>query len=78
MNQQIKTVKILIFIIIIQIIDSRSAYAYLDLGTGSYLFQLAISFFVGAIYIIKVNLQKIKYFVKKHVLKTEDHEGNSN
>jgi hypothetical protein len=38
------------------------AYAYLDPGTGSYLFQLAIAAILGGLYAIKVFWKNIKTF----------------
>jgi hypothetical protein len=39
---------------------SPPAQAYIDPGTGSFIFQLLISAFVGGIFIIKTYWQKIK------------------
>ena len=41
---------------------SRKAYAYIDPGTGSYIFQMMIAFFVGGLFAIKVFWRKIKGF----------------
>ncbi len=38
----------------------REAYAYLDPGTGSYIFQLAIAVLVGGSFAIKLYWRKIK------------------
>jgi hypothetical protein len=38
-------------------------YAYLDPGTGSYIFQLAIAGIAGALLAIKIFWQKIKKFI---------------
>ncbi len=40
----------------------RDAFAYLDPGTGSYLFQLLIAGALGAMFTIKVFWAKIKVF----------------
>lgn len=40
----------------------QPARAYLDPGTGSYLFQLLIAFFVGALFTIKLYWGKLKGF----------------
>ena len=38
------------------------AYAYLDLGTGSYFLQIIVATLLGAMYAIKQFLYKIKLF----------------
>jgi len=42
----------------------KNAYAYIDLGTGSYILQLAIAFLLGALFKWKVILRNIKSFCK--------------
>jgi len=39
-------------------------YAYLDPGTGSYIFQLVIASFLGGLFVIKLSWHKIKTFLK--------------
>ena len=38
------------------------SYAYLDPGTGSYIFQIILAAFVGAAYMIKIYWTKVKAF----------------
>ena len=38
------------------------SYAYLDPGTGSYIFQIILATFVGAAYMIKIYWTKVKTF----------------
>ena len=40
----------------------QEAYAYLDPGTGSYIFQLAIAILIGGSFAIKLYWRKIKTF----------------
>jgi hypothetical protein len=40
----------------------RNAHAYLDPGTGSYVFQILTAVFIGAIFSIKVFFKNIKAF----------------
>ena len=50
-------------------------YAYLDPGTGSYIFQLIIGGFVGALFLVKVYWDRIKsLFVKG---KQEEDDDNT-
>jgi hypothetical protein len=44
---------------------ATEAYAYLDPGTGSYLFQIMLASLVGALFAVKTYWNKIKEFVKK-------------
>lgn len=39
------------------------AYAYLDPGSGSYIFQMLIAVFLGAIVTIKLYWQKLKHWI---------------
>jgi hypothetical protein len=41
---------------------SRNAFAYLDPGTGSYIFQVMVAVVIGGLYTIKMFWQKIKNF----------------
>lgn len=42
----------------------QPAYAYLDPGTGSYLFQLLIAGFLGSLFFLKSAIKKIKQIFK--------------
>jgi hypothetical protein len=42
----------------------NNAYAYLDPGTGSYIFQLAIAAFVGTLFAVKLFWHKINTCLK--------------
>ena len=46
------------------LIFSQSAYAYIDPGYGSYIFQLAMGILFGALFAIKLFWNKIKGFLK--------------
>ena len=39
--------------------------AYIDPGTGSYIFQIFIAFLLGMLFSLKIFWNKIKYFFKK-------------
>ncbi|MBL7196606.1 MAG: hypothetical protein ISS47_00755 [Candidatus Omnitrophica bacterium] len=47
----------------------EKAYAYLDPGSGSYVFQLIIGILFGALFAIKIFWTKIKFFLKNLLLK---------
>lgn len=44
--------------------------AYIDLGTGSYLLQLAIAAFLGTLLAVKAWWPKLKSFMKKMLLRS--------
>jgi hypothetical protein len=44
----------------------QNAYAYLDPGTGSYILQVVMAVFLGAIFTIKVYWQKILGLFRKN------------
>jgi hypothetical protein len=46
-----------------QAILSRDASAYLDPGTGSYVFQVLIAAFIGGLFTIRIYWRKIKHFL---------------
>jgi len=62
----------LIFIIALQLTLSPNAYAYLDPGTGSYIFQVLIATFIGALFTIKMYWQKIKHAILNLFSKKQD------
>jgi hypothetical protein len=43
----------------------ENIYAYLDIGTGSYLFQIAIGFLVGALFAVKMFWHRLKKWFRK-------------
>ncbi|MFH0777059.1 MAG: hypothetical protein V2A71_00365 [Candidatus Eisenbacteria bacterium] len=42
-----------------------SLLAYIDLGTGSYLLQLAIAALLGSLFAIKASWPKVKAFLRR-------------
>jgi len=55
---------IFITLVIIDLSFPRNAHAYLDPGTGSYLFQLLLAALLGGLFAIKLFWKKIKEFSK--------------
>jgi hypothetical protein len=53
--------KLLLFFITI-VLFSQTAYAYIDPGTGSYIFQLAIAGILGGLFFIKTSWRRIVAF----------------
>jgi hypothetical protein len=59
-------------VILLLLLCNQDAYAYLDPGTGSYIFQLLTATFLGAVFAIKVYWQKIVQLFKKSSTKFQD------
>jgi len=60
--------RIIVILFVLAVLDfcfPRNAYAYLDPGTGTYLFQLLVAALLGAAVGIKIFWYKIKLFLKK-------------
>lgn len=51
-------------VVLFYFIVPLKAYAYLDPGTGSYIFQLIIAVFIGGLFAAKLFWNKIKIFLK--------------
>ena len=66
-----------ILTIILQILFLNSAFAYLDPGTGSYIYQLIIAGIVGASYTVKVFWGRIKTFFI-NLSSKKSHDGKDN
>jgi len=56
--------KLIIFIGLLLFLFPRPALAYLDPGTGSYLFQLAIAGFLASLFFIKTLIRKVKAWIR--------------
>ncbi|MFH1536087.1 MAG: hypothetical protein ABIC96_03390 [Patescibacteria group bacterium] len=57
--------KLLSCITILLFLFPKPAYAYLDPGTGSYLFQILIAGLLGSLFFVKSAVKKVKEFFKK-------------
>jgi hypothetical protein len=53
----------LILTIVVQALLLQNAFAYLDPGTGSYIFQVLVAAVIGGLFTIKIYWRKIKDFV---------------
>ena len=58
--------------VIIQMFLPQTAFAYLDPGTGSYIFQVLVATLIGGLFTIKMYWQKIKdFFISRFSKKQE-------
>lgn len=53
---------ILLLALSVLLIEARPAHAYIDPGTGSYIFQVLIAGFVGAAFAVRVFWRRIRAF----------------
>lgn len=63
---------ILIFMALFTIVGAQSAYAYLDMGTGSYILQILAASLVAGLVAVQTFWSRIKNFFSKD--KNEDDE----
>ncbi len=61
-NSFVSLTIVVLFLLIV--FFSKNSYAYLDPGTGSYIFQLLIAGIIGGIFSLKIFWTKIKSFFK--------------
>jgi len=61
----------LILTIVLQIFFLKNAFAYLDPGTGSYVFQVLVATAIGGLYVVKMYWQKIKNFFSHHFFRKQ-------
>ena len=57
------TARMFIIFLLIMAVFANNVYAYVDPGTGSYIFQVLIGFLVAGIFLIKTFFQSIKSFI---------------
>lgn len=63
-------------ILIVGLIFSQSAAAYLDPGTGSLILQMLIAGIVGAMFTIKLYWYKLKAFIARLLGEEKETENN--
>ncbi|GAB7027946.1 hypothetical protein [Geotalea toluenoxydans] len=68
------TYSYVLFVISVYLIFCNYAYAYLDPGAGSYVFQVVVAAIVGGVFTIKMFWQKIKNHLVKFFHKNGGHD----
>lgn len=71
---KLKSVRIISYVTIIIALSINSAFAYLDPGTGSFIFQALIAGFVGTLFIIKKFWKNITGFFRNLFNKREQND----
>jgi hypothetical protein len=64
--------EILLISFVLLLIQSTDASAYLDPGTGSFIFQILLAALAAGFFVIKQYWQKIKSFFSRNGQKHED------
>jgi len=73
----LRAFKLAVAFVLVSLIFPRTAYAYLDPGSGSYLIQIIVASLAGAGYGLKANWGKVKeIFSKKGQKKSDEKEDN--
>jgi hypothetical protein len=62
--QMIYFIVLVLLVLLFSSIFAQKAEAYLDPGTGSYIFQILIASVVGGLFVIKTFWAKITAFIK--------------
>lgn len=62
-------ISVAIYFVIFSILFTNRADAYLDPGTGSYLFQILIAGLLGSLFFLKSIIKKMKTFIKHNSYK---------
>lgn len=57
--------KLILITVLYLLVPIKTAYAYIDPGTGSIILQAIIGFVAAALTAIKLYWEKVKYFLKK-------------
>lgn len=70
--KHLKILKTLSVFIVVSLIFPSSTYAYLDPGSGSYVFQMFIALFIGIIVAMKTYWRRLLSIVKKIILKKNE------
>lgn len=70
--RSIKFTTLITLIFLALFLFPRSVHAYVDPGTGSYVIQLIMAFFLGGVFAIKLYWKKIKSFLAKFLSRKGD------
>lgn len=77
MNRLEHLITLTVLVAFLYLMLPQEAYAYLDPGTGSYMFQLAIAVLAGGLFAVKLYWGRIKTFFGSLFLKRKNGGKNS-
>ena len=68
---RLKLARIFVIYVLCYLVFPSKTYAYIDLGTGSYIIQILIASFIGIIFSMKIYWRKVRtyfinFFYRKH------------
>jgi len=66
-----------VWVVLLLLIFTRDAHAYLDPGTGSYILQLIIAGLVGTVFAVKIYWGKIRAFFSSLFSKRQQKEDDN-
>jgi len=73
----LKFLKLILIFVLVPLIFPKTAHAYLDPGSGSYLIQVIVATLAGAGYFFRANWGKVKkMFSKKDQKRPDEKEDN--
>ncbi len=64
----------ILLIVFVLVLLPDSAFAYVDPGTGSYIFQLLLAGLLGALYLLRQYWSRVKSFVRSKLGKGSSDE----
>lgn len=71
-------IKIFAVFVVLYMVFPQTAYAYLELGSGSYVIQLIIGALFGGLFAVKLYWGKIKLFFKRLFSGKTKHDTGKN
>jgi hypothetical protein len=71
-------IKLILFVALLPFIFLKPAHAYIDPGTGSYLFQLLAAGGLGSLFFFRTAFRKLKAFFKNSGAKKSSIENDEN
>jgi hypothetical protein len=74
---KIKNIKILLYVISLAFIFAPTAQAYVDPGTGSYIFQMVIAGVLSGLFFMKKIVLSIKLFFKEKIFRAKKAEDKN-
>ena len=73
-NLKVVTINITVLLFLLFLILPDTTYAYIDLGSGSYIFQMLLAFLLGMSFVLKIYWRKVKVFIIDFFMKRRKDE----
>ena len=72
MTRRSKPITLIVVTLCLHLFFCADAHAYLDLGTGSYIFQLLLAGLLGVLFAIKMYWRSLKNFIRRLLSRNRD------